>query len=289
MLDDCLSRFLIDDLDIRGALVRLGPAWRKMLGNRDYPAAVARLLGEMSVTTLLLADNLKQSGRLTIQMRGSGPVSLLVVDCNEQLQIRGMARCEAQPQAESVPELLGDGQLLLVLDRPSMREPYRSIVPLDGESIAEVFEHYLEQSEQLPARFFLAASASAASGLFIQKLPTADQCDADGWARVEALAATVKAAELLSLPAEELLRRLFPEETVRLFPARPVVHHCPEDWEKVRALLRSLGPTEVYATLREHGEVLIRDDLCNLEYRFDAPAIDALFSDALQTTSPTLH
>lgn len=289
MLDDCLSRFLIDDLDIRGALVRLGPAWRKMLGNRDYPAAVARLLGEMSVTTLLLADNLKQSGRLTIQMRGSGPVSLLVVDCNEQLQIRGMARCEAQPQAESVPELLGDGQLLLVLDRPSMREPYRSIVPLDGESIAEVFEHYLEQSEQLPARFFLAASASAASGLFIQKLPTADQCDADGWTRVEALAVTVKATELWSLPAEELLHRLFPEETVRLFPSRPVVHHCPEDWDKVRALLRSLGPTEVYATLREHGEVLIRDDLCNLEYRFDAPAIDALFNDALQKTSPTRH
>ncbi len=289
MFDDYLSRFLLDDLDIRGAVVRLGPAWRKMIENRDYPAPVGRLLGEMSATTLLLGDKLKQPGRLTIQMRGNGPVSLLVIDCDEQLQIRGMARCATQPEEHSVPALLGDGQLLLSLDMPSMREPYQSIVPLDGESIAEVFEHYLGQSEQLPARFFLAASSSAAAGLFLQKLPSADQRDADGWARVEALAATVKAAELLSLPAEELLLRLFPDETVRLFPARIVVHNCPEDWEKVRFLLRSLGPAEVYAVLREHGEVLIKDDICNREYRFDAPAIDSLFSDALQTTSPTLH
>ena len=289
MLDDYLSRFLLDDLDIRGAVVRLGPVWRKMIENRDYPAPVGRLLGEMSATTLLLGDKLKQPGRLTIQMRGNGPVSLLVIDCDEQLQIRGMARCATQPEEHSVPALLGDGQLLLSLDMPSMREPYQSIVPLDGESIAEVFEHYLRQSEQLPARFFLAASSSAAAGLFLQKLPSADQRDADGWARVEALAATVKAAELLSLPAEKLLLRLFPDETVRLFPARIVVHNCPEDWEKVRFLLRSLGPAEVYAVLREHGEVLIKDDICNREYRFDAPAIDSLFSDALQTTSPTLH
>ncbi len=172
-----------------------------------------------------------------------------------------------------------------------MREPYRSIVPLDGESIAEVFEHYLRQSDQLPARFFLAASASVAApavgGIFLQKLPTAEQRDADGWARVEALAATVKAAELLSLPAEELLLCIFPEETVRLFPARAIVHNCPEDWEKVRSLLRSLGAAEVHATLREHGEVVVKDDICNREYRFDALAIDAIFG--VPTPPPTLH
>jgi molecular chaperone Hsp33 len=289
MTDDCLHRFLFDDLDIRGALVRLGPAWRAMIENRAYPAPVAQLLGEMSATTVLLGGQLKQPGRLTIQMRGSGPIALLVIDCNEALQIRGMAKCAEQPQPRSGLQLLGQGQLQLSLETASMREPYQSIVPLDGESIAEVFEHYLRQSDQMPARFFLAASSVAAAGLFLQKLPTAAERDADGWARVEALAATVQDAELLSVPAEELLRRLFPEEIVRLFPARAVTHNCPEDWEKVRFLLRSLGPAEVYAVLREHGEVLIKDDICNREYRFDAPAIDSLFSDALQTTSPTLH
>lgn len=289
MSNDYVSRFLFEDLDIQGALVRLGPAWRAMLERRDYPLPVARLLGEMTVTTLLLGGNLKQPGRLTIQLRGDGRISLLVIDCNEQLQIRGMARCAEQNGGVSVPELLGNGQLLLSLEMPSMRQPYQSIVPACGTGIAEIFEHYLRQSDQLPARFFLAASLDAAAGLFLQKLPTAEQRDADGWARVEALATTSKASELISVPAEELLRRLFPDEAVRLFPARPVAHNCPEDWEKVRALLRSLGPSEVYAALRENGEVVVKDDICNRDYRFDAPAIDELFASSTATAPPTLH
>ena len=290
MIDDCLCRFLLEDLDISGAVVRLGPAWQKMIENRDYPAPVARVFGEMTATTLLLAGNLKQPGRLTVQLRGGGgAVSLLVIDCNEQLQIRGMARCSTPLADGTAAALLGDGQLQLALDMPSMREPYQSIVPLSGDSIAEIFEHYLGQSDQLPARLFLAASADSAAGLFLQRLPTAEQRDADGWTRIEALAATVKAAELLSLPADELLLRLFGEETVRLFPARAVAHNCPEDREKVRSLLRSLGRDEVLAALREHGEVLVNDEICNRQYRFDARAVDELFADPPSPTSPTLH
>jgi molecular chaperone Hsp33 len=170
-----------------------------------------------------------------------------------------------------------------------MREPYQSLVPLNGDSIAEIFEHYLKQSEQQPARLFLAASPDGAAGIFLQKLPSADQCDPDGWARIEALASTVKTEELLSLPADELLLRLFHQETVRIFDAQPVVHDCPKDWAKVRAMLRSLGREEVDAVLLEHGEVLIQDDICNHEYRFDARAIDELFRETSADTPPALH
>lgn len=282
---DCVQRFLLDELDIRGAVVRIGPVWQRMLAGRGYPAPVAELLGEMSATTLLIGCNLKQPGRITIQLRADGPVSLLVIDCNERLHIRGMAKSEEVVAAGSAPELLGHGQLLLSLDLPSMREPYQSFVPLDGNSIAEIFEHYLKQSEQQPARLFLAADAHGAAGLFLQKLPTADERDADGWARIEHLASTVRQDELLGLPPEELLLRLFHEETVRVFDPQPVQHDCPEDWGKVRSMLRSLGRAEVDAILREHGEVLIKDDICNREYRFDAQAVEDLFRE----NPPTLH
>lgn len=289
MTTDCLHRFLLDDLDIAGALVRLGPVWQKLLEGRGYPLPVARLLGELSASTLLVGSSLKQPGRLTIQLRGNGPISLLVIDCNEQLQVRGMAKCAQTMVDASLREMLGDGQMLLVLDMPTMREPYQSIVPIDGESIAGVFEHYLGQSVQQPARLFLAVSDEAAAGMLLQKLPTAAERDADGWARAEALAATIGRSELLSLAAEDLLPRLFPEETIRLFAAQGVTLNCPEDWQKARALLRTLGASEVYATLHEHGEVLIRDEICNREYRFDAPAIDELFADPAVTQPTTRH
>lgn len=285
MSDNFVRRFLLEDLDIRGAFVQVGSVWRDMQAGRGYPPPVASLLGEMAATTALLGANLKQAGRITFQLRGTGPVSLLVLDCNEQLALRGMAKCAERVEPGPVPELLGGGQLLLSLDLAQMREPYQSYVPLDGDSIAEVFEHFLAQSEQQPSRLFLAASADAAAGLFLQKLPTADERDADGWARVEQLASTVRPQELLTLSAEELLTRLFNEETVRLFAPQAVSYNCPEDKEKIRSMLRSLGRDEIEAMLREQGEIVIKDDICNREYRFDAQAVEALFTE----TPPTLH
>ena len=282
MTNDCVQRFLLDALDIRGVVVRLGPVWQKMLAGRHYPEPVAELLGEMSATTLLLGCNLKQTGRLTVQMRGNGPVSLLVIDCNEQLHIRGMARSSADLAPGTTPELLGNGQLLISLDMPSMREPYQSLVPLDGNTIAEIFEHYLKQSEQRPSRLFLAASADAAAGLFLQKLPEADQHDQDGWQRITQLAATVKPAELLELDTESLLTRLFHEDMaahgIRLYDPRPVAYHCPEDRNKVADMIRSLGRADAETILAEHGEIVIRDDICNRDYRFSPDDVATLFA-----------
>jgi molecular chaperone Hsp33 len=288
MTGNTVQRFMFDDLDIRGAVVRLDSVWKKLLANRDYPAPVIELLGQMSATTLLLADNLKQPGRLTIQLRGNGPIPLLVIDCNEKLNIRCMAQHGEKIKAAALVDLLGQGQLLLSLDMPTMREPFQSIVPLSGNSIAEIFEHYLKQSEQLASRFFLSASPTGTAGLFLQKMPSTDQRDADGWARIEALASTVRPEELLGLSSEELLTRLFHEETVRVFAAQTVTNDCPKDWEKVRNMLRTLGREEVYGALKEHGTVIIRDDLGNHEYRFDKVAIDELFSNTPETP-PTVH
>jgi len=287
-MSNAVQRFLFDDLDIRGAVVRLDSVWQQLMDKRNYPAPVVELLGQMSVTTLLLADNLKQAGRLTIQVRGDGPVSLLVIDCNEQLNIRAMAQHGEAIKTLPLAELLGKGQLLLSLDMASMREPYQSIVPLVGENIAQVFEHYLEQSEQLASRFFLAASPDAVAGLFLQKMPDTEVRDADGWTRIEALAATARPEELLDLSAEELLTRLFHEETVRVFDPQVVTHDCPKDWEKVRNMLRTLGREEIYGALKERGAIIIRDDLANHEYRFDKAAIDELFSN-VPHIPPTVH
>ncbi len=278
--DDFVRRFLLEELDIRGAVVRLGGAWREMQARREYPEAVRRLLGEMTAVSLLIAVNLKQPGRLTFQAQGRGPVSLLVIDCTQELAFRGMARFDAPPQAGGVTSLLGDGRLAMTLQSEATARPYQSLVPLAGETIATVFEHYLAQSEQQPARLWLFASDQAATGLFLQKLPGADARDPDGWPRVEHLAATIRPEELERVPVADLLMRLFPEEAVRLFKPKPVRYECPEDWDKVRNMLRSLGREEVEDILRERGEVQVRDDICNREYRFDAGTARALFDTA---------
>jgi molecular chaperone Hsp33 len=285
MSDSFVRRFLFEHLDIRGAVVHLGEAWRQMQAGRDYQPTVAQLLGETAAVTALIGAQLKQPGRLTLQLRGNGPIQLLVMDCNDQLQMRGMARSNPVVLPAPVPELLGahsGGQLMISLDLPSARHPWQSFVPLVGDSIAAIFEHYLEQSEQQPSRLFVTAGPKAAACFFLQKMPAADHHDTDGWQRITQLAATVKPAELLELDAEALLGRLFHEEMathgVRVYDPAPVAYHCPEDWTKVRDMIRSLGRADAETILREHGEILIRDDICNRSYRFGPEDVAELFA-----------
>jgi len=281
---DSIRRFLFEDLDIRGAMVTLGNAWHEMQAARDLPPAISALLGELTAVTALIAGNLKSPGRITFQLQGHGPVSLLLVDCDEQLRLRGTARHDSALFAEKIgagetaPDfraILGDGQLVLTL-HSNIGDPYQSIVPLTGNNLTEVFEHYLAQSEQQPARLFLTADAHFAGGLFLQKLPDADTRDADGWNRLCHLAATLKPAELAG-PVANLLMQVFPEENIRLFDPRPVRYHCPRDEEKVLAMLKSLGRTEVESALAEQGELLIEDDICKQHYRYGQDLIPRLF------------
>lgn len=276
-----VHRFLFEHLDIRGAFVRLGECWQQMQAGRGYAAPVAELLGEMAAVTALIAEQAKQDSRLTFQLRSRGPISLLVMDCNSELQMRGMARAGADVAPAPADQLLGaqaGGQLAMTLDLPLAREPYQSIVPLVGDSLAAIFEHYLEQSEQLPSRLFLSASSEAAACLFLQKLPQADAQDIDGWNRICRLAESVKADELQALSVESLLTRLFHQETVRLYEPRTVVYHCPEDREKIRGMILSLGREEAEHILNEQGAIVVQDEICNREYRFEAAEISELFT-----------
>jgi molecular chaperone Hsp33 len=278
MQTDYVQRFLFEELDIRGRLVCLTGAWRQMLDGRGYPRGIVSLLGHTTALNVLLGANQKGSGRITTQVQGSGPVRLLVADCTAELKIRGMAQYENSPEGKKERDLLGDGRLSVTLEDESTGRLYQSLVPLEGDSLQDIFEHYLSQSEQLSSWLRLHADGNAVAGLLLEKLPGAEQKDPDGWDRVRHLAGTLQLDETRDAQPYDLLTRLFPEELMRVFRLYAVEYHCPYDVEKVKDMLRGLGRDEVEAILAEKGEVVIRNEMCNHEYRFDARGVAAIFA-----------
>ena len=279
MQTDYVQRFLFENLDIRGRLVCLTGAWQRMLDGRGYPDDIVALLGHTTALNVLLGANQKGAGRVTLQVQGTGPVKLLVADCTADLRIRGMASYEqAAKDIASERHLLGDGRLAVTLEDSRSGQLYQSLVPLEGETLEAIFEHYLSQSEQLTSFLRLYSDAGAVCGLLLEKLPGADGRDPDGWNRVTHLAATLTLEETRDAQPYDLLTRVFPEELMRVFRLYPVEYHCPYDEEKVKDMLRSLGRQEVETILAEQGEVVIRNEMCNHEYRFDADAIARLFA-----------
>ena len=304
---DRFVRFHFPELSIRGAWVHLDDTYRALTAGRNYPAAVARMLGEMASVTALMAGQLKHPGRLTFQMRDPGPISLLVMDCTDKLGLRGTAQWdEAFATQLQTPDfqclnLHGDGvdtasRLTMTLDAQQFSTPWQSFVPLVGQSLSEAFGHYLTQSEQQPTLLALAANDTQAAALFLQTMPGAEEADTDGWNRLTHLFGTLTEQELLQLDPAELLTRLFPEELISLAPGQALHHAGERNWDKVRNMVRSLGKEEVDAILREHGAVVIHDELSNQEYRFTPNEAVALFDEdsALSNTgrrhgNQTLH
>ena len=278
MQTDYVQRFLFEDLDIRGRLVCLTGAWQRMLDGRDYPEDIASLLGHTTALNVLLGANQKGSGRVTLQVQGSGPVKLLVSDCTSELRIRGMASFDKLENSFSNERsLLGNGRLAVTLQDVKSGRVYQSFVPLEGETLEQIFVHYLSQSEQLSAYLRLYADGGALCGLLLEKLPLADSRDPDGWNRITHLASTLRLEETRDAQPYDLLTRVFPEELMRVYRLYAVEYHCPYDEDKVKDMLRGLGRQEVESILAEQGEVVIRNEMCNHEYRFDARAIAELF------------
>jgi molecular chaperone Hsp33 len=279
MQTDYVQRFLFENLDIKGRLVCLTAAWQRMLDGRGYPEDIAALLGHTTALNVLLGANQKGSGRLTLQVQGSGPVKLLVADCTDELRIRGMASYERPNEGfTSERNLLGDGRLSVTLEDVRSGQFYQSLVPLEGETLEQIFEHYLSQSEQTTAFLRLKADNDALCGLLLEKLPRADVRDPDGWNRVCHFAETLQLDDTRDVQPYDLLTRIFPEELMRVFRLYAVEYHCPYDETKVKDMLLGLGRKEVESILAEQGEVVIRNEMCNHEYRFDARAIAELFA-----------
>ena len=276
MKTDFVQRFLFEKLDIRGRLVCLTGAWRRMTEGRGYPPRIAELLGQSTALATMLGANQKDVGRITLQVQGSGPIKLLVADCTPDLKIRGMAHHDGD--AVSGNPALGEGRLALTFENLANGQIYQSLVPLEGDSMAEIFQNYLQRSEQRVSFLRLLADGYAICGLLLEKLPGADARDADGWNRVTHLAATLGLAETVNIQPYDLLVRLFPEELLRVFRIDPVEYHCPFNVENVERVLRGLGRDEVESILAERGEVVIKNEMCNHEYRFDRDAVETLFA-----------
>jgi molecular chaperone Hsp33 len=301
---DSLRRFVFERYPFRGQLVRLGPAWRAMMEHHDYPAAVRDSLGEAVAATALLAATLKFKGQLSLQLRGSGPMHLMLVECGDGLNLRAVARFRDPPDTRDLRELSGNGTLTVTIEGEDLASRYQGVVPLAGERMSDCLREYFETSEQLPTRLWLHADCEQASGLLVQRLPVtsrpatviesgtggiADEEIEDAWRRVQLVAGTVTGQELAGLADRELLRRLFAEDDVRMFQTAPVFFRCRCSRERVTTMLRSLGRDEVESILAERGSVEVRCEFCSRSYRFDAVDAGAILTPAAEVSSGGVH
>ena len=289
-MTDSLQRFLFENTPVRGQHVHLDATWRAVLERHDYPAPLRTVMGELMAAAALLSSTLKFDGSLIMQMQGQGTLKLLVVEVTSDGTLRATANWEGDLVAGSARELLGGGKFAITLMPREEGLPYQGVVALEGDTIAEILEHYMRTSEQIETRLWLACDDHQAAGMLLQKMPAPDGGDPDTWNRLLHLGGTLARDELLKLPARELIRRLFHQEDVRVFEASPLAFRCSCSRDRVTTMLRMLGPDEVHSIVAERGQVEVTCEFCRKRYTLDAVDAEQVFAAAVQTRpSATRH
>ncbi len=274
--NDSVQVFYLKNAPVRGRFVRLDHIIEKIIGFRQYPPVIRKILGESLALTSVLASFLKYDGLFTLQINGDGLMPMLVCDIISHVDekdgggVRGYARFEETiPANASLQDLIGKGYLSFTVHKGSVQKPYQGIVPLEKETLADCITAYFSNSEQIPAHTIIAHDKGKAAALILQKMPEAAAAndELEDWNRTKILAETLTVKEMLdvNLPPAELVYRLFHEEGVILEDQRPLQVSCRCDDTKFQQVLDTIPKNEI-DSIAEDGKVSINCEFCNYTY-----------------------
>jgi molecular chaperone Hsp33 len=283
--NDDSYRFLFENADVRGETVILDHVLNDLLATHEYGPGVQKLLGEFAAATVVISNNLKFDGKVVLQGRGDGPISLIMVECSSDGHIRGIARGALDAPDGSLRTHLAEGVLTLTIE-PEIGQRYQGIIAIQRDELADVLSDYFEQSEQLATKFWLSTRAGASAGLMLQQLPkqlvTSEEARLDQWQTLCALADTMTPDELLDTETDRLLFRLFNEWDVKRFEPKRIRFSCNCSRDRSLNAIRLLPDHEITELFEEQQTVTMNCEMCGESYHFTRNDVD-------QSEEPTIH
>ncbi|MEO9515016.1 MAG: Hsp33 family molecular chaperone HslO [Paracoccaceae bacterium] len=310
--DDAVLPFQLDASDIRGRVARLDGVLQGILKQHAYPPQIEALVAEMALLTALIGQTVKLRWKLSLQVQSKNTaVRMIATDYfapekeGDPARIRAYASFDEEKLTDGAPfDQIGEGYFAILIDQGEGMKPYQGITPLDGESLAACAEAYFAQSEQLPTRFELSFGKSTepgqpehwrAGGVMLQHMPKASPFVAQGegsgevlqasdlvqgddqenWGRANVLLDTVEELELIGplVAPNELLLRLFHEETPRVFDAQSVRFGCTCSEEKVRQSLSIYSARDIQTMTTDDGRVTADCQFCGAHYDLDPKSV----------------
>lgn len=305
---DKVLPFQLEKSDIKGRMALVSNSVNKIIENKGYPLIVSKLIAEACTITSLVGQSMELRWKLSIQIRGSGPIKLIATDyfnfgsMTDNFRIRGHASFDQGYIFEDTSEfsnILSDGYFAIIIDEGVGKEPYQAITPLEGKSLSECAENFFHQSEQLPTRFSIKIVESddkvsnlpmKVGGFMLQYLAKGSEAlryqeqqgetnfssgdlingnASENWKRTNLFLDTLGADELFdNYSNESLLYRLFNDEEPRVFQTRNIEFGCTCSPDKVRQTMSIYSQGEIKKMTNEAGKVTAECQFCKAFYSF---------------------
>ncbi|MBX5437023.1 MAG: Hsp33 family molecular chaperone HslO [Alicyclobacillaceae bacterium] len=269
----CITTGLVSELQRRHGL------WPVATAALGRTASIAAMMGMM----------LKEQERLTVRVRGDGPLGAITVDTDSNGHVRGYVEnphvhLPATPTGKlDVGRAVGRGMLYVIRDM-GLRDYYQGSCALQTGEIADDFTYYFAVSEQVPSAVGAGVLVDVdnkvltAGGFLIQLLPGHVPEDADELERRLAKVGSVTKLLQEGVTPAGLLEQLVPGPTV--LETRRLSFRCTCSRERLSGILRQLGAAEIEAMLREQGGAEVVCHFCSTVYRFTAEELQELLNGA---------
>lgn len=291
-MNDTSISFNLDNNVFRGRIVRLDKIMTEMFARAQYPDNVAAAIAETSALGVLLASLMKFDGLFTLQMQGSGPISVLVADVTSAGKVRATAKFDAKAiedaqalrktegEIEPTPHWLEHGNLIFTIDQGKNTNLYQGVVDLQGKNLEECALRYFKNSEQIDTYLHLYLNKDGdvwkSAGILIQKMPQKggkDGTEDDAalnelWNEDKILMDSLKKEEIFNLDLKEVLFRLFHEHQVRVSKEQEYAFGCRCSREKLQQTLSSMKPEDI-EDMVENGKITATCNFCGQVYSFD--------------------
>lgn len=293
---DLLHRFIFEKAPVRGEYIHLQKSFQTILDQHAYPLPIRQLLGEALCVAGLLSAIIKFNGRLTVQFRGKGKLKLLLAQCNNQFQIRGLAKWKGKLTYRDLMDSFHQGVLVIMLDSGPHQNRYQGIVSWRGNSLVESIEGYFRDSEQLATKIWLSVNETSATGLLLQMIPSCSvksekKLEIDmpqpEWQHITNLTSALENKNLFNLDYQTLLNTLYPKEEIRIFSSVPVQFHCSCSRKRGEDAILILGREEAEDELKNNKIIVVTCDFCNKEYLYDSADVANIFINKDKPSSQT--
>ncbi|UOF91841.1 Hsp33 family molecular chaperone HslO [Fodinisporobacter ferrooxydans] len=245
-----------------------------------WPVATAAV-GRTATATVMMGAMLKGDDRVTIQIKGGGPIGQIVADANAGGDVR--AYC-TKPHVDlplnengklDVAGAVGTNGFLNVVKDLGLKEPYRGNVPLISGELGEDFTYYFTSSEQTPSAVGVGVlvnpdlTVRTSGGFIIQLLPGIEEDE------IQQLENRLQSLPQLTtlfdqgLSPEDLLQTILPDASMRILDRFPIRFACTCSHDRLERVMISLGREELKNILQDQGHAEIICQFCKEAYVFD--------------------
>lgn len=277
---DSIQFFIFEEASIRGKIAHLNQTYLKIINQRPYPPKIRQLLGEALISSLLITATIKFQGELSLQFFGDHRFPLLVVQCNDALNLRAFAKYQENLTDSDYEAAFLNGSMAITVKTGPQAQAYRSVVPILSLKMSENLMSYFAQSEQISTYIWLATEESGVAGLCLQLMPDAPSIEREQfWEYAIKIGETIKPEELLHLSNTVLLHRLYHETELRLYDLLDVQFLCRCDLDRIKEVLKVLGEKDLQKLLKEQGVITVTCDFCQSLHHFDEIDLKLLFKN----------